>query len=186
MNDLKQTNLVSYDNKTYKPGKNGLVRILWYFTNILFFINPLNPISSLKVFLLRLFGAKVGKEVNIKPAVNIKYPWHLKIGNHSWIGEKVWIDNLADVEIGDNCCLSQGAMLLCGNHNYKKTSFDLITGKITLKNGVWIGANATITPGVTCGSHMVLTVNSVLTKNAEPYKIYSGNIAKPVKTRELK
>jgi len=180
-----QTDLSKYDNKSYKPGKNGVVRILWYFTNVIFFLNPLIPVSSLKIFLLRLFGAEVGKEVNIKPSVNIKYPWHLKIGNYTWIGEKVWIDNLADVTIGDNCCLSQGAMLLCGNHNYKNTTFDLITKKIILENGVWIGANTTVTPGVTCGSHMVLTVNSVLTQNAEPYKIYSGNPAKPMKFREI-
>lgn len=185
MSNKKQTDLLSYDNKSYQPGKNGLIRTLWYFTNVLFFINPLNPVSSLKVFLLRLFGAQVGKSVVIKPSVNIKYPWRLKIGNHSWIGEKVWIDNLADVEIGENCCISQGAMLLCGNHNYKKSTFDLITGKIILENGAWIGANAIVTLGVICGSHMVLTVNSVLTKDAEPYKIYSGNPAKLLKTREL-
>ncbi|MEN8121866.1 MAG: WcaF family extracellular polysaccharide biosynthesis acetyltransferase [Bacteroidota bacterium] len=185
MNNIKQTDLSTYDNKSYQPGKNGLIKILWYFTNVLFFINPLNPISSLKIFLLRVFGAKVGKGVVIKPSVNIKYPWRLKIGNHSWIGEKVWIDNLADVEIGDNCCLSQAAMLLCGNHNYKNPTFDLITGKIILENGVWIGANATVTPRVICGSHMVLTVNSVLTQDAEPYRIYSGNPAIPVKFREI-
>ncbi len=185
MADLKQTDLSTYDNKAYKSGKNGLIRTLWYFTNVLFFLNPLSPVSTLKVFLLRLFGAKIGKGVVIKPSVNIKYPWRLKIGNHTWIGEKVWIDNLADVEIGDNCCLSQGAMLLCGNHNYKKTTFDLIIGNIILNNGVWIGANATVTSGIVCSSHIVLTVNSVLTQNTESYKIYSGNPAKPVKERQI-
>ena len=181
----KQTDLSTYDNRSYQAGKNGLIRFLWYFTNVLFFLNPLNPISSLKVFLLRLFGAKVGKGVVIKPSVNIKYPWRLQIGINSWIGEKVWIDNLAEVKIGDNCCLSQGAMLLCGNHSFKKTTFDLITGKIILENGVWIGANAIVTPGVVCGSHMVLTVNSVLSQNAEPYKIYSGTPANSKKSREI-
>ena len=57
--------------------------------------------------------------------MNIKYPWFLAIGDHTWIGEKVWIDNLAEVAIGANCCVSQGAMLLCGNHNYKKSTFEL-------------------------------------------------------------
>ena len=185
MNNLKQTNLSTYDNISYKPGKNGLIRLLWYFTNVIFFINPLNPISSVKVFLLRIFGAKIAKGVVIKPSVNIKYPWRLTIGKHSWIGEKVWIDNLADVEIGDNCCLSQGVMLLCGNHNFKKTTFDLITGKIVLKNGVWIGANSIVTPGVICDSHTVLTVNSVLTKSTESYNIYTGNPAKFVKSRQI-
>ena len=80
-------------------------------------MNPLNPFSGLKVFLLQLFGAKVGKGVVIKPNVNIKYPWLLEIGDYTWIGERAWIDNLAQVKIGKNCCISQGAMLLCGNNN---------------------------------------------------------------------
>ena len=93
-----QTDLSKYDNSWYKPGGNPLSRLMWYFVNALFFINPLNPFSGLKVFWLKLFGAKIGKGVIIKPGVNIKYPWHLSIGNHCWIGEKVWIDNLTPVE----------------------------------------------------------------------------------------
>ena len=80
MHNPIKTDLSTYDNSKYKPGANSLVRFLWYFTNVLFFINPFNPISSIKIVLLRLFGAKVGKGVNIKPGVNIKYPWRLKIG----------------------------------------------------------------------------------------------------------
>jgi len=182
----KQTDLSKYDNSAYQPGKNAFIRFLWYLTNVLFFINPLNPVSSLKVFLLRLFGAQIGKGVVIKPSVNIKYPWRLKIGDYSWIGENTWIDNLADVEIGKNCCLSQGAMLLCGNHNYKSSGFDLITEKIILEDGVWIGAKAVVSPGVHCKSHLVLSVNSVLTeKNTEAYMIYSGNPAKAIRERKI-
>jgi putative colanic acid biosynthesis acetyltransferase WcaF len=158
---------------------------VWYFTNILFFKCALNPLSSLKVFLLKLFGAKIGKGVNIKPSVNIKYPWRLKIGNNVWIGENVWIDNLADVEIGDNCCISQGAMLLCGNHNYKSEKFDLITGKIVMEDGVWIGAKSVVCLNVTCFSHSILTVNSVATKNLITYSVYQGNPAVFIKERKF-
>ena len=133
------TDFSRYDNSWYHPGGGSLKRITWYFVNILFFINPLNPLSGLKVALLRLFGAKVGKGVVVKPCVNIKYPWRLEVGNYAWIGENVWIDNLARVRIGNNVCVSQGAMLLCGNHNYKKTTFDLMIGKITLEDGSWVG-----------------------------------------------
>ena len=144
-----------------------------------------SPFSFLKIFLLRLFGSKIGKGVVIKPSVNIKYPWRLKIGNFSWIGENVWIDNLADVEIGDNCCISQGAMLITGNHNYKKQSFDLITGKIILEDGVWIGAKSVINNNVLCKSHTVLSTNSVLSKNTEAYSIYIGNPAKKIRERKI-
>jgi putative colanic acid biosynthesis acetyltransferase WcaF len=146
-------------------------------------MSPLNPFSCLKVFLLRLFGAKIGKGVNIKPSVNIKYPWRLTVGDYSWIGEKVWIDNLDNVIIGNNCCISQGAMLLCGNHNYKKAAFDLIIGKIVLENGVWIGAQSVVCPNVTCKTHSILAVNSVAANDLESYTIYQGNPAKAIRKR---
>ena len=160
-------------------------RILWYFTNGLFFINPLNPSSGSKVFLLRVFGARVGKGVNIKPGVNIKYPWFLEIADHVWIGERTWIDNLTKVTIGNNTCLSQGCMLLTGNHNYKKATFDLVPGKIILEEGVWIGAKAVVCPGVTCRSHSVLAVNSVANGDMEAYTVYQGNPAVKVRKRTI-
>lgn len=182
---MNKTDLSKYDNSEYKIGANPIKRLFWYFTNEFFFKNSLFPFYSFKIFLLRLYGAKVGKGVIIKPSVNIKYPWRLKIGNHVWIGENVWIDNLADVEIGDNCCISQGALLLCGNHNYKKSTFDLITKNIKLEDGVWIGAKCVVTGGVVCRSHSLLTVNSVAVSNLEPYSIYKGNPAVFIKERKI-
>src|SRR5882672_1280964 len=123
-----------YNNDWYKQeiGASRFKQFCWYFTNAIFFISPLNPGSGLKKFFLRLFGAKIGIGVVLKPAINIKYPWKLSIGDHSWIGERVWIDNLAFVEIGKNVCVSQGAVLLTGNHDFTKASFDLIVKKIIL------------------------------------------------------
>ncbi len=183
LHSRRRTDLSVYDNRWYHPGASGPRRMLWYFVNALFLINPLNPVSSLKVSLLRLFGAKVGRGVTIKPNVNIKYPWLLQVGDHVWIGEGVWIDNLTLVTIGDHVCLSQGALLLTGNHNYKKSTFDLITGPITLEDGVWIGARSVVCPGVRCGSHSVLAVGSVAAKDLKPYMIYQGNPAAAVRER---
>ena len=89
-----KTNLSKYDNSWYDPGAGLVKRTLWFIVNVVFFQCPLNPFSSLKVFLLRLFGAKIGKKVCIKPSVNIKYPWRLFVGSNVWIGESVWIDML--------------------------------------------------------------------------------------------
>ncbi|MFV9484004.1 WcaF family extracellular polysaccharide biosynthesis acetyltransferase [Christiangramia sp. ASW11-125] len=177
-----KTDLSKYNNSWYQPG-GRLKILLWYLTNVLFFQNSLNPSSELKVALLKLFGAKIGEGVVIKPGVNIKYPWKLEIGNHTWIGEKVWIDNLGEVKIGSNVCISQGAMLLCGNHNYKKLTFDLIVQNITLEDGVWIGAQSVVCPGVICKSHSILSVSSVANKNLEAYKVYQGNPAVKVRPR---
>ncbi|SDB65106.1 putative colanic acid biosynthesis acetyltransferase WcaF [Flavobacteriaceae bacterium MAR_2010_188] len=182
---MLEVNLNSYNNSWYRPGSK-LKQIVWYYINLLFLKNSLNPFSSLKVILLKMFGAEIGKNVVIKQNVNVKYPWLLKIDDYSWIGENVWIDNLASVEIGKNCCLSQGALLLCGNHNYIKTSFDLIVKPILIKDGVWIGARAVVTSGVTCNEHSVLSVNSVATQNLESYTIYQGNPAKAIRRRIIK
>lgn len=188
MLDKKQshsTRLDTYDNSWFDTGRNIFLRSLWYMVNVVFFINPLNPISGLKVFFLRLFGAKVGRGVIIKPAVNIKYPWKLEIGDYAWIGEKVWIDNLAEVKIGAHSCLSQGAMLLTGNHNYKKASFDLMLGEIELEDGAWIGAQATVCPGVKCNSHSILSVGSVANSDLNAWTIYQGNPAQAVRKRSI-
>jgi putative colanic acid biosynthesis acetyltransferase WcaF len=134
---------------------------------------------------LRLFGAKVGIRVVIKPKVNIKYPWKLVIGDNCWIGEDVWIDNLTTVNIESNVCISQGAMLLTGNHDYKKSSFDLVTGEIILEDGVWIGAKSIVGPGVKCRSHSVLTAGSFTSKDLDAYGIYQGNPAIKIRNRVI-
>jgi putative colanic acid biosynthesis acetyltransferase WcaF len=183
MNKYK-TDLSSYNNAWYQPGKSVFIRVLWYGTNMLFF-KSFFPFYGIKRMMLRLFGAVVGNNVIIKPHVSIKYPWKLIIGNNVWIGEGVWIDNLAMVNLGNNSCLSQGAMLLCGNHNYKKRSFDLIVGDISIEEGAWVGARATVCPGVKLGSHSLLTVGSVATANLEAYWIYQGNPAQKLKMRNI-
>ena len=94
--------------------------------------------------------------------------------------------NLAKVTIKDNVCISQGCLLLCGNHNYKKTSFDLITGEITFEEGSWAGAKTVICPGVRLGKNSLLTVGSIATSSLEENWIYQGNPAKKLKLRVLK
>ncbi|HTJ52533.1 MAG TPA: WcaF family extracellular polysaccharide biosynthesis acetyltransferase [Cyclobacteriaceae bacterium] len=180
-----KVNLQEYSNEHYNPGAGMLKRLCWYVTNSIFFNSPILVPGALKTFLLRTFGAHVGKGVTIKPGVNIKYPWLLTIGNYVWIGEKVWIDCLTKVTIGDNVCLSQGSMLLTGNHNYNKTTFDLVIGQIILEEGVWIGAKSVVCPGVTCFSHSVLSVLSVATSDLEAYGIYQGNPAVKKKVRVI-
>ena len=181
---MKKTELKEFDNTSYQPGSMAK-RSLWYVANVLFFNTYVPFPNSLKRMLLRIFGAKIGKGVILKPKVNIKYPWMLGVGNHSWIGEGVWIDNLGHVEIGANCCLSQGVMLLCGNHNFSVSGFDLTVKEITLEEGVWLGAKSTVTQGVTCYSHSVLTVGSVASNDLEAYSINRGNPAEKIKSRVI-
>ncbi len=179
-----QTDLTRFNNDWYRPGPRWKI-VLWYLVNT-FILNTYLPLPvRVKTALLKLFGAKIGTGVVIKPALNVKYPWLLTIDDHAWIGEQVWIDNLAPVSIGAHACLSQGAMLLTGNHNYRLPTFDLMVQPITLADGVWIGAKAVVCPGVSLGSHAVLSVGSVATKSLEPYGIYQGNPAVWVRQRTV-
>jgi putative colanic acid biosynthesis acetyltransferase WcaF len=180
---MTNTDLSKFNNSWYDPGASQFKQILWYIVNTVVFKTYLFPFSELKTWLLGIFGARIGWNINIKPSVNIKYPWKLSIGNNTWIGENVWIDNLDEVVVGSNVSISQGALLLCGNHNYKKESFDLITGKIILEDGVWIGAMSIVCPGVTCKSHAVLSAGSVAANDLEPYGIYQGNPAVLIRQR---
>jgi len=176
--------LSTFSNPEYNPG-GILKRGFWYFFNAFFLLNPYNPFGGLKRGVLRMFGAKIGNGVVIKPRVNIKYPWFLEIGNNVWIGEGVWIDNLGKVKIGNNVCISQGALLLCGNHNYKKTSFDLMVGEIIVEDGVWIGAKSIVTGNVICKTHAILAAGAVATGNLEKYSIYKGNPAVFLRERNM-
>jgi len=182
---MKTTDLSSFSNPEYHHGKSLPVRLVWMLVSRIFFQTVLPYPSAFKAMLLRLFGAKIGKRVVIKPNVNFKQPWRLSIGAYSWIGEGVWIDNLVQVSIESNVCLSQGAFLLTGNHDYKSTSFELITGEIHLEPGVWIGAKAIVGPGVRCESHSVLAAGSTTSKDLEAYKIYQGNPAEVKRERTL-
>jgi len=180
-----KTDLSTYNNNEFETGAGSIKRLSWYFVNIIFFKSPLFPVYGLKVLMLRIFGASVGNGVKIKPSVNIKFPWKLELGNHIWIGENVWIDNLDKVSIADNCCISQGALLLCGNHNFKRSTFDLITGPIILEQGVWLGAKSVVCPNVRCHQHSILTVGSIATSELLPFSIYQGNPATFVKKRVI-
>lgn len=185
---VKQNNTVqlvkNFDTKDFNIGASFLKQTAWYFTSCLLFRSGILPFSSVLVVILKCFGAKIGKQVRIKPFIYIKYPWKLTIGDYSWLAE-CFIENLDYVTIGKNCCISQNVVLMTGNHNYKKTTFDLFTQPIILEEGVWIGASALVSPGVTCNSHSVLTMGSVATKNLDAYGIYQGVPAKLVKNRKI-
>jgi putative colanic acid biosynthesis acetyltransferase WcaF len=185
-NSMTQTkiDLSTYDNTWYQPGSK-VKRLFWYFFNSLILKNGWLPFSSLRIWGLKIFGASIGNNVVIKPGVSVKYPWKLHIGNNCWIGENVWIDNLDEVTLEDNVCISQGALLLCGNHNYKSKAFDLMIAPILIKEGAWIGANCSIAPGIVLESHAVLTMGSTATTHLEAYGIYTGNPAVKVKLRQL-
>ena len=167
-------NLSLYDNGSFSRGRPVLVVALWLVAEALFLASWL-PGSTHRRLILRLFGARIGRGVIIKPRVRIKFPWRLTIGNHSWIGEGVWIDNLTEVRIGANACLSQGAYLCTGNHDWSRVTFDLRTAPITVEDGAWVGAMVSVGPGVTIGRGAVATLGMSVLKSLEPRTVYYAN-----------
>jgi putative colanic acid biosynthesis acetyltransferase WcaF len=182
---VSPVDLSSYDKRGYRVGAGVLKRVAWYVVNAVVFQSWLCPLSAPKRALLRLFGASVGAHVVIKPRVNIKYPWFLHIGSNSWIGENAWIDNLAQVTIGDNVCISQEAYLLTGNHDYKDPRFGLMVAPVSVRDGAWIGARAVVCPGVSIGEGSVLTAGSVAQRNTDAMRIYRGNPAQICRERHM-
>lgn len=181
---MKEVDLSKFDNSWYKPG-SFLKRFFWHVISNTFINSTLPVPMKIKILILRLFGASIGHNVTIKPSVNIKYPWFLTVRNHVWIGENAWIDNFVEVIIEDNVCISQGALLLTGNHDYSRETFDLIPKKIILERGSWVGAKSIVCPGVTLKTHAVLAVGSVATKDLNAYSVYQGNPAVFVRERKI-
>lgn len=164
-------------------GANKLTEISWYLIKVIFFLSALPYPNKLKLFFLRLYGAKIGKGINIKPRTNIHMPWKLEIGDYVWIGEEVFILNFEGVKIGNNACVSQRTFLCGGNHDFLDPTFKYRNGPITIEDGAWIGAGCFVGPNVIIGTDTVVTAGTVITSNLLPNSIYRGNPAVWVKAR---
>lgn len=174
--------LGAYVPRDFTRGRHALVELAWIFLQALF-VSSFLPGSAHRRFLLTLFGAKIGRKVVLKPGLRVKFPWRLTIGDHSWIGEHAWIDNLALVTIGSDCCVSQGAYLCTGSHDWASPDFTLITRPITLEPGAWVAAKAVVGPGVTMGRGSVLGLGSVATRDLAAWTVYAGVPATAIKQR---
>lgn len=181
-----KVNLSSFDGSDFDKGAGFIKTIFWYLVNALVVRASWNPFMGIKIALLRMFGAKIGKGVVIKNNVIIKSPWNLTVGDDCWIGEGCWIDNLDKVYIGNDVCISQGAMLLTGNHDYTIASMPYRNAAIFVEDGAWIGAQTTVCPGVIVHRNAILTVGSIATKDMEQNGIYQGNPAVKIREREIK
>lgn len=182
----KDISLASFDGSDFDKGAGILKITLWYFINAMIVRASWNPFMGIKIALLRAFGAKIGRGICLKNNVIIKSPWNLTIGDDCWIGENVWIDNLDKVTIESNVCISQGAMLLTGNHDYTFSSMPYRNAPVVIENGAWIGAESVVCPGVTVHRNAILTVGSIATKELEADGIYQGNPAKLIRKRVIK
>ncbi len=172
------------DNSAYDKGRSLVVRLLWHFVGFPLVRSNWLPISAMKAGLLRIFGARIGEGVYIKPGIRVKFPWYLSVGDHCWLGEDLWIDNLATVTIGSDVCVSQGVYLCTGNHDWKTPNMKLFRKPIRIEDGSWVGAKAILCPGVVIGREAIVTVGSVITRNVPAHEIWAGNPAQFVRDRD--
>lgn len=175
----------NYKNALSK--KNQLARFIW---NIVWFLLakpfPRSVGNSWKLFLLRLFGAKVHKTSVVYSSVKIWAPWNLEMDENSCLAPEVDCYNVDWVKIGSNTTVSQKTYLCAASHNIYETTMPLITAPIIIEDQVWIAADAYIGPGVTIHQGAVVAARAVVVKDVEPWTIVGGNPAKFIKKREVK
>lgn len=184
-NGSTSVRLDMFTNAEFSRGASRLTELCWIVVSGLL-IESWLPGSGWRRQLLRAFGAQIGKEVIIKPRVRIKFPWRLSIGDYSWIGEEVWIDNLAKVTVGSHCCLSQGAYLCTGSHDWSDPKFKLITRPIELGDGCWLAAKTCLSPGTQVEPGTVVSMGSAATGQLSAWTIYAGHPSTPVRQRKLR
>lgn len=157
---------------------NRIMRGLWGIVWLVFFRPSPRPFHAWRRLLLRIFGARLGKHVNVYPNVKIWAPWSLIIGNRVGVANGVTLYNMAPMLIGDNCVISQGAHLCGGSHDIDSPNFQLLAKPITLENNVWVCAEAFVGPGVAVAEGCVLGARAVVVKSiTEPWSVWAGNPA---------
>lgn len=165
------------------PLINRIRRCMWWAGYILFFrITPV-PLHGWRNFLLKLFGAKIGRNVHIYPGVKIWAPWNLVCGDEVGIGNGAIIYNQGIITLGYRVVISQGAHLCAGTHDYNHPGHTLITKPIIIGDRVWIAAEAFVHPGITIYEGAVIGARSVVTKDMPAWTVCAGHPCRPIKPR---
>ena len=174
---------VEQNRRAQKYSRGELARrVLWGCAQPLFRFSP-RPCFGWRRFLLRLFGARIGRQVNIYRTVTVIIPWNLEVRDYGAIGDHAFIYNLGRITIGERATISHRAHLCAGTHDYTKSDFPLLRPPITIEEQAWVCADAFVGPGVTVGAGAIVAACAVAVKNVEPWTIVAGNPAKWIKER---
>lgn len=166
-------------------GRSGIVVQIWWFVECFLFKPSPQFMYGWRRYLLRLFGAKIGKNVIIRPSVSITYPWKVSIGDYSWIGDDVVLYSLGKIEIGSNAVISQKSYLCAASHDYDKEDFPIWSKKITIEDECWLATDVYVAPGITIGKGTVVGARSSVFKCLPAGKVCFGSPAKVIKDREV-
>jgi putative colanic acid biosynthesis acetyltransferase WcaF len=164
-------------------GRNAFVVQLWWIVQAIFFKNSLQFMYGFRRFLLRLFGAKIGKKALIRPTVRTTYPWKVSIGDYSMVGDDVVLYSLGEIEIGKHVVISQKCYLCTGSHDYLQVDFPIFAKKITIEDECWLATDVFVAPGITINKGTVVGSRSSVYKDLPGNKICIGNPAKIIRER---
>jgi putative colanic acid biosynthesis acetyltransferase WcaF len=177
--------LQKYNQSNFDRGKPGWLILLWWLVQAIAFPLTPHPFNGIRSGLLRLFGAKIGPGVIIRPTARFTYPWKIEIGDYSWIGDDVVFYSLDRIAIGKHCVISQKSYLCTGTHDPQDPAFGLITASVIVNNGVWIAADCFIGPGVEIGANALIGARSSVFKNMPAGFVCTGNPCRPRDRREI-
>jgi putative colanic acid biosynthesis acetyltransferase WcaF len=166
-------------------GKNAFIVQLWWLVQSLFFRNSPQFMYGFRNFLLRLFGAKIGKNVIIRQTVRITYPWKVSIGDYSWIGDDVVLYSLGEIEIGKNVVISQKSYICTASHDYLQSDFPIFAKKNIIQDECWLATDVFVAPGITIGKGTVIGSRSSVYKDIPSNKVCVGNPAKIIRERKI-
>lgn len=166
-------------------GRSKLVVQLWWLVQSLLFKTSPQFLYGWRRFLLRSFGAQIGKKVIIRPSVQVTYPWKIKIGNYSWIGDDVVLYSLGEIEIGANTVISQRSYICTGSHDYNKQDFPIYAKKITIEEGCWLATDVFVAPGLRIEKGTIVGARSSVFNDLKAFSIYAGSPAKFVRKRNI-
>lgn len=154
----------------------------WLIQSSLFGLSP-QFMYNWRVLLLRLFGAKIGKGVIIRPTARVTYPWKLTVEDFVWIGDHVELYTLAEIHIAQHAVISQRSYLCTGGHDPSSKTFKIFANAIVIEKGAWVATDVFIGPGVTVGCNALIGARSSLFTDAKSDYIYVGHPAKAIKLR---
>jgi putative colanic acid biosynthesis acetyltransferase WcaF len=187
--ELPKVEPLRVDLGTYQKNHDwlGLVRRgLWSCVQIAFWPKRPRSLSGVRVALLRLFGAKVGRNVLICGGVHVTVPWLLELDEYAVLGDDVKVYNLAAVRIGAHAVVSQGVHLCTATHDYTQTDFPLYSKPIDVGAQCWLAAGVFVGPGLTIGEGSVVGAQSVVTRDVPAWMVTAGNPCRVIKPRELR
>ncbi|MQT95698.1 putative colanic acid biosynthesis acetyltransferase [Pseudomonas helleri] len=164
-------------------GRSSFVCQAWWLVQSLLFSTSPQFLYGWRVFLLRLFGAKIGKNVIIRPSVRVTYPWKLTIGDNSWIGDNVELYTLGEINIGNNTVISQRSYICTGSHDFTEIDFPIYAKAINIHDSVWLATDVFVSPGVTIHQNAVVGARSSVFNDLAADYVYIGSPAKPIKPR---